>query len=117
MSERVGGDSKFMTGFLLGFLAGVLISLGVGASFLMVARQGIAREAMEARAEAERARADAEAAVRAEAAARAEAGKQLEKVQAKPELVGPPMQEEAEIDYRDGSAQVGVRILAMAVEA
>src|SRR5262249_47738474 len=47
MSEKEGGDSKFLTGFLLGFLAGVLVALGVGASLLVV---GGARQARVARA-------------------------------------------------------------------
>jgi Type II secretion system (T2SS), protein G len=69
MSEKEGGDSKFMTGFLLGFLCGVLIALGVGASFVVFrggrqealhVREAV-RDAEMARAEAEEARAHAEA--------------------------------------------------------
>lgn len=36
MAENEGGESKFMTGFLLGFLVGVLICLGAGGTFFMV---------------------------------------------------------------------------------
>src|SRR5262245_54437529 len=74
MSENEGGDSKFMSGFLVGFLVGVLICLGIGGSFIMVRTQReavrveegireaemVAREAAEARAQAERERLRAE---------------------------------------------------------
>jgi hypothetical protein len=66
MSENEGGDSRFMTGFLVGFVVGVLVCLGAGGSYFMVARQHQAA----ASAEMERARMDA---VRAEEMARKEA--------------------------------------------
>jgi hypothetical protein len=83
MSENEGGESRFMTGFLLGFLAGVLICLGVGGSIAFVwgrqqamtmrAAEERARMAeMEARMEADMARRNLHRAQRAvEAAARA----------------------------------------------
>ncbi len=62
MAEIEGGDSRFLSGFLLGFLAGVLICLGVGGSFLFVTvRRQVAQEremherAVQAEAEARRA--------------------------------------------------------------
>jgi hypothetical protein len=68
MSENEGGDSKFMTGFLVGFVVGVLICLGAGGSLALVwgrqqAMEMRAREA-EALMRAEEARAAAEEALR-----------------------------------------------------
>jgi hypothetical protein len=69
MAEGEGGDSKFLTGLLLGFLVGVLIALGVGGSLVFFrGRQEIVR-AREAMAEAEMARAMAEEARAAQARA------------------------------------------------
>ena len=71
MSEHEGGESKSVGAFLLGFLTGVLVCLGVGGSFFVVrgrhameeARmmEMVAREA-EARARMEAERAAVEAA-------------------------------------------------------
>ena len=36
MSENEGGDSRFMSGFLIGFVVGVLVCVGVGGTFLVV---------------------------------------------------------------------------------
>jgi hypothetical protein len=60
-----GGDSRFMTGFLVGFVVGVLICLGVGGSFLFVGSSH--RRANQARMDAIRAE---EAALRERDAAR-----------------------------------------------
>src|SRR5262245_35462681 len=44
MAENEGSDSRFLSGFLLGFLAGVLICLGIGGGFVLFAgRQQMAR--------------------------------------------------------------------------
>src|SRR5215470_9272208 len=41
-----GGDSKFMSGFLVGFVVGVLVCLGVGGSFMLVStRHNLAAQA------------------------------------------------------------------------
>ncbi len=81
MSENEGGDSRFMTGFLIGFVVGVLICLGVGGTFFVVSVQRrqameVERAMHEARAAEEIARreamqAEAEARARREAAAAA----------------------------------------------
>ena len=80
MAENEGGDSRFLGGFLLGFLAGVLICLGVGGSLLVVtirnqraAADAALREAemmledarLRERVERERAAAEAEARLKA----------------------------------------------------
>jgi hypothetical protein len=36
MSNNEGGDSRFMSGFAVGFVAGVLLCLGAGGVFLTV---------------------------------------------------------------------------------
>jgi hypothetical protein len=54
MSENEGGgDSKFMTGFLVGFVVGVLICLGVGASLFFVRSERQGEAVMRARLEAD----------------------------------------------------------------
>lgn len=82
MAENHEGDSRWMSGFVTGFVLGVLVCLGVGGSLYVV--QGrraevLAREmqmmAEQARAEAEQARRAAEAALRAERDARMQAEK------------------------------------------
>ena len=60
MAESEGGDSKFMTGFLFGFLLGVLVALGVGGSFVLIRGRGEMARARAAMAEAEMARAMAD---------------------------------------------------------
>src|SRR5262245_2666353 len=124
MSEKEGGDSRFLTGFLLGFLAGVLIALGVGMSFVMI---GGRREAMHARMamlEAEEARAVAEAELaRAEEHARQakmqedKARDALEKVRAD-QKAEPDKVQLARQALRDLEAAVqGLRDLEAAAEA
>jgi hypothetical protein len=36
MSDNEGGDSRFMSGFLIGFVVGVLVCIGVGGTFVPV---------------------------------------------------------------------------------
>jgi hypothetical protein len=92
-SDGSGGDSKFMTGFFVGFIVGVLICLGVGGTFLVVTRQ-------HRMVEMERAARDAEMAARRSA----EALRALEDVRlreakddpAKPELLPEPKAEAKE---------------------
>ena len=62
MAENEGGDSKFLVGFLLGFLAGVLICLGAGGAFFMVVVQREAVVTRDIMREAEMARQEAQAA-------------------------------------------------------
>jgi uncharacterized protein HemX len=60
MSENEsGGDSKFMTGFVVGFVVAVLICLGVGGSLFFVGRQREMAAVERARMEADRALAEA----------------------------------------------------------
>lgn len=78
MGEREGGESRSIGAFLVGFLLGVLLTLGgAGTFWVMTQRAGVMRaemalrEAEAARAEAERARAMVEQARKAEQEARA----------------------------------------------
>jgi hypothetical protein len=98
MSENEGGDSRFMTGFLVGFVVAVLICLGVGGSFLLVGvshRNAAAEEAMmaerEARERAMQARQQAEVErARAEKALRDTKAAQAAKEQPGGKKEGPP---------------------------
>jgi hypothetical protein len=60
MSEE-GGESRNVGAFLLGFLTGVLVCIGVGGGFFFVGGRRLAMQVNVARMEAEMARADAEA--------------------------------------------------------
>ncbi len=77
MAENEGGDSRFLSGFLLGFLAGVLICLGIGGSFIVIRAQRSAAATREALMEADMARAEAEEAHRRAEMVRARAEKAL----------------------------------------
>src|SRR5262245_26134047 len=128
MSERESGESKSWGAFLLGFLLGVLVTLGGSATFFMVTQQRermMAEEAMAqaemARAEAERAREMAEQARlmeerarKAEQAARRRAEK--EKGAAKDNNPGPG-DKEAKAGEREKEARAGVKTLDTAMKA
>jgi len=60
MGEREGGESRSVGAFLVGFLLGVLVTLGGAGTFFMVAQRGELMRAREAMAQAEAARAEAE---------------------------------------------------------
>jgi uncharacterized protein HemX len=77
MSENEGGESKWLGAFLLGFLTGVLVCIGVGGGFFFVVQR---RSMMEAEVSAMRA-AEAEAMAR-EQAERARAMEQMARIEA-----------------------------------
>jgi hypothetical protein len=60
MSENEGGESRSVGAFLLGFLTGVLVCLGAGGAFFVVAGRQATMRMQEAMMRAEEARADAE---------------------------------------------------------
>jgi hypothetical protein len=83
-----GGDSKFMTGFLVGFVVGVLICVGVGGTFALVGiRSQRSMAVTEARMVAEMER------DRAEVAA-AEARRAADRLRQAEALLPPPQHEE-----------------------
>jgi hypothetical protein len=79
MPQNEGGDSKFLTGLLVGFFLGVLIAVGAGGSFVFVRTQqqrqqvdrllveaaGMLEETSKAKEEARQAMAQAEEAEKA----------------------------------------------------
>ena len=60
MSEHEGGDGKATVAFFLGFLLGVVLTLGGGGTFFLVRSQRFEAEAEMQRARAEEAMRDAE---------------------------------------------------------
>jgi hypothetical protein len=59
MSENEGGESRTVGAFLLGFLTGVLVCVGIGGGFFLVVGQRSAMQARDAMMMAEEARRDA----------------------------------------------------------
>jgi Type II secretion system (T2SS), protein G len=125
MGEREGGESRSVGAFLLGFLLGVLVTLGGAGSFFMVTQRGgmraemALREAEAARAEAERAREMAERARQAEE--RAHKAEQEAKKRGQKEVKdnGPePEDKEAKAaEEKQKQARRGVKTLDTAIRA
>jgi hypothetical protein len=109
MAEHEGGDSKFMTGFLLGFLVGVLICLGAGGALFVVRGRDESLRAREAMMEAEAARREAEVVLARTEQERQKAEQKLKEATQKKE------KEEAEARGKD--AWVGVKRLEQAAVA
>jgi hypothetical protein len=120
MGEREGGESRSIGAFLLGFLLGVLVTLGGSATFFMVTQQRGTMMAREAMMQAEVARAEAE-----EARMRAEKAQQLEERARKAEQAARKGNEKelkgaakgADPEPREKEARDGVRTLDTAVKA
>lgn len=122
MSEKEGSDSKFMLGFVTGFLVGVLIALGVGASFVvfrgrheMMRAQMAREEAMVAREMAEMERARAEANAKEAAAMEQKAKEAAEKALKEVELIGKQPKQEDEAD-KVKAARVALTTIEKAID-
>jgi hypothetical protein len=75
MSDNEGGESKSLGAFLLGFLTGVLVCLGIGGALFFVTQRNVLMERQRAAEMEEVARMEAESARDAEMHARMEAEK------------------------------------------
>jgi hypothetical protein len=60
MSDNEGGDSRSIGAFLLGFLTGVLVCVGIGGSFFLVMARSSRAQSLEAMRMAEEMRYEAE---------------------------------------------------------